>query len=59
MTNFENVKKFMQTFGQEVRTKASFPNDKITNLRINLIKEELLELEEAIEKETERRSQML
>ena len=50
MTNFENVKKFMQTFGQEVRTKASFPNDKITNLRINLIKEELLELEEAIEK---------
>ena len=50
MTNFENVKKFMQTFGQEVRTKASFPNDKITNLRINLIKEELLELEEAIKK---------
>ena len=50
MTNFESVKKFMQTFGQEVRTKASFPNDKITNLRINLIKEELLELEEAIEK---------
>ena len=50
MTNFENVKKFMQTFGQEVRTKASFPNDKITNLRINLIREELLELEEAIEK---------
>ena len=46
MTNFENVKKFMQTFGQEVRTKASFPNDKITNLRINLIREELLELEE-------------
>ena len=52
MTNFENVKKFMQTFGQEVRTKASFPNDKITNLRINLIKEELLELEEAIKKKT-------
>ena len=50
MTNFENVKKFMQTFGQEVRTKASFPNDKITNLRINLIREELSELEEAIEK---------
>ena len=50
MTNFENVKKFMQTFGQEVRTKASFPNDKITNLRTNLIKEELSELEEAIEK---------
>tara|TARA_Y200000002_G_C22229122_1_gene474865 strand:+ start:22 stop:393 length:372 start_codon:yes stop_codon:yes gene_type:complete len=50
MTNFENVKKFMQTFGQEVRTKASFPNNKITNLRINLIREELLELEEAVEK---------
>ena len=50
MTNFENVKKFMQTFGQEVRTKASFPNDKITNLRVNLIREELSELEEAIEK---------
>ena len=50
MTNFENVKKFMQTFGQEVRTKASFPNEKITNLRIDLIREELLELEDAIEK---------
>ena len=50
MTNFESVKKFMQTFGQEVRTKASFPNEKITNLRIDLIREELLELEEAIEK---------
>ena len=50
MTNFENVKKFMQTFGQEVRTKASFPNDKIINLRLNLIREELSELKEAIEK---------
>ena len=50
MTNFESVKKFMQTFGQEVRTKASFPNDKITKLRIDLIREELSELEEAIEK---------
>ena len=48
MTNFENVKKFMQTFGQEVRTKASFPNDKITSLRYDLIKEELEELNEAI-----------
>ena len=51
MTNFESVKKFMQTFGQEVRTKASFPKDKITKLRIDLIKEELSELEEAIEKQ--------
>ena len=51
MTNFENVKKFMQTFGQEVRTKASFPNDKIVKLRLELIREELAELKEAIEKE--------
>ena len=51
MTNFASVKKFMQTFGQEVRTKASFPNDKITNLRLGLIKEELMELKDAIEKE--------
>ena len=50
MTNFENVKKFMQIFGQEVRSKASFPNDKIINLRLDLIREELLELEEAIKK---------
>ena len=50
MTNFENVKKFMQIFGQEVKTKASFPNDKIINLRLNLIREELSELKEAIEK---------
>ena len=48
MTNFENVKKFMETFGQEVKTKASFPNNKITNLRIDLIKEELEELTEAM-----------
>jgi len=50
MTNFESVKKFMQTFGQEVRANASFPNTKIVNLRVDLIKEELLELEEAIKK---------
>ncbi len=50
MTNFESVKKFMQTFGQEVRTNASFPNDKIIKLRIDLIREELSELNEAIEK---------
>ena len=50
MTNFESVKKFMQTFGQEVRAKASFPNDKIISLRLDLIREELSELEEAIEK---------
>ena len=50
MTNFESVKKFMQTFGQEVRTKASFPNDKIISLRLDLIREELSELTEALEK---------
>ena len=49
MTNFESVKKFMQTFGQEVGTSASFPNDKIISLRLDLIREELLELQEAIE----------
>ena len=50
MTNFESVKKFMQTFGQEIKTKASFPNDKITKLRIDLIEEELEELKDAISK---------
>ena len=33
MSNFEKVKKFMQTFGQEVKNEPSFPNDKIVNLR--------------------------
>ena len=50
MTNFESVKKFMETFGQEVKKKAEFPNEQIISLRYDLIKEELLELEEAIEK---------
>ena len=48
MTNFESVKKFMETFGQEIREKASFPNEKIVSLRCDLIKEELDELQEAI-----------
>ena len=48
MTNFNSVKKFMQTFGQEVKTKAGFPSDKIVELRYKLIKEELDEFEEAI-----------
>ena len=48
MTNFLSVKKFMETFGQEVKTKAEFPSDKIINLRYDLIKEELDEFEEAI-----------
>ena len=50
MSNFTSVKKFMETFGQEIREKASFPNDKITSLRYELIKEELDEFKEAIDK---------
>ena len=49
MSNFESVKKFMETFGQEIKEKASFPDDKITSLRYELIKEELNELKEAID----------
>ena len=48
MSNFEKVGKFMKTFGQEIREKASFPSDKITSLRYDLIKEELEELKEAM-----------
>ena len=50
MTNFESVKKFMETFGQEVRSEASFPKDKIIRLRLDLIREELSELKDALEK---------
>ena len=49
MTNFKRVKKFMKTFGQEIKEKACFPNEKITSLRYELIKEELEELREAID----------
>ena len=48
MTNFESVKKFMETFGQEVKEKAEFPSNKIVKLRYDLIKEELDEFEQAI-----------
>ena len=48
MSNFESVKKFMKTFGQEVKEKAEFPSEKITQLRYDLIKEELDELKIAI-----------
>ncbi len=48
MTNFQNVKKFMQTFGQEVKFEPSFSTEKINELRYNLIKEELEELKQAI-----------
>tara|TARA_B100001013_G_scaffold76449_1_gene40885 strand:- start:148 stop:516 length:369 start_codon:yes stop_codon:yes gene_type:complete len=50
MSNFEDVKLFMKTFGQEIKDKPSFPSEKITRLRYSLIKEELEELKEAINK---------
>ena len=50
MTNFKSVKKFMETFGQEIKEKASFPNADIISLRYELIKEELDELKEAMDK---------
>ena len=49
MTNFEKVKQFMQTFGQEVKTKASFSDEKTNQLRLDLIMEELEELKNAME----------
>ena len=55
MSNFQSVKKFMQTFGQEVKNKAEFPEEKIINLRLNLIKEELEEFREAVKKKTSKR----
>ena len=48
MSNFDDVKTFMQTFGQEVKIKAEFPEEKIVKLRYHLIKEELNELQNAI-----------
>ena len=49
MTNFNKVKFFMQTFGQEVKNKPSFSSKKINNLRYDLIKEELGELKDALD----------
>ena len=48
MSNFEDVKTFMKTFGQMVRTKPQFPNEETIQLRFDLIKEELDELEQAM-----------
>ena len=48
MSNFNKVGTFMKTFGQEVKTKPSFSSDKINKLRIDVIKEELDELQEAM-----------
>ena len=50
MTNFEKVGLFMTTFGQEVKKKPSFSSDKINNLRISLIEEELNEFKAAVSK---------
>ncbi len=48
MSNFNKVKTFMNTYGQEVKEKATFPENKIVQLRIDLIEEELNELKEAV-----------
>ena len=48
MSNFNKVKIFMKTFGQEVKNKPSFSSEKINNLRYELIKEELDEFKEAL-----------
>ena len=49
MTNFEKVGAFMKTFGQEVKEKPSLSSEKINQLRVSLIKEELDELKEAMD----------
>ncbi len=49
MSNFNKVKTFMETFGQEVKTKPSFSSEKVNTLRYELIKEELEELKEALD----------
>ena len=49
MTNFESVRKFMETFGQEIKEKPGFPDNKISSLRYDLIKEELDEFKEALD----------
>ena len=49
MTNFNKVGTFMKTFGQDVKNKPSFSTDKINKLRLDLIKEELDELKEAMD----------
>ena len=49
MTNFQKVKNFMETFGQEVKIKPSLSSDKINKLRYNLIEEELNEFKQALD----------
>ena len=49
MSNFNKVKNFMETFGQDVKIKPSFSTEKVNNLRYELIREELDELKEALD----------
>ena len=48
MSNFNKVKIFMETFGQDIKIKPSLSTDKINTLRLDLIREELDELKEAL-----------
>ena len=48
-TNFENVKLFMKTFGQEVKEYPDLPPEEVVDLRLDLINEEVGELCEAVE----------
>ena len=57
MSNFESVRKFMETFGQEVK-KAEFPNENYNSLRYELIKEELKSLRMQLKKKILKKSQM-
>ena len=49
MSNFNSVKKFINTVGQEIKDKPALPEKKTVELRYELIHEELMELKEAIE----------
>ena len=53
MTNFQKVKTFMESFGQEVKDKPDVPPEDIVQLRLNLINEEFIELVNATEESTE------
>ena len=50
MTNFQKVKSFMKTFGQEVKSSPSLSSTQINKLRYNLIREELEEFKQALDK---------
>lgn len=51
MSNFTDVKNFMETFGQEVKMKPEWPDIETQKLRVELIVEELSELEDANEEQ--------